>query len=115
MHRVIAWADGVECVVPACQQLPGLGIKVAPARLVPDRQPVTVEPDVPSGGPPDLVVGGGDDLPQLGAGDGAAHRAMECGASPLLPFDGGEVLHVAIRTGAKTAAKRPEWGRLGRL
>jgi hypothetical protein len=45
-------------------------------------------------GPPDLVVGGGDDLAQFGAGDGAADGKVDVRGEPPLGFDGGEVLQV---------------------
>ncbi len=46
------------------------------------------------GGPPDLVIGGGQDLAQLGAGDGAADRDVHVRRQTALRLDGGEVLDV---------------------
>ena len=62
--------------------------------LVPDRQPVAVEADRCRGGPPHLVVGGGDHLAQFAAGDGAAHRHVHMRREAALRLDGGEVLKV---------------------
>jgi hypothetical protein len=45
-------------------------------------------------GPPHLVVGRRDDLPDQLAGDGAADRGVQVGGAAALGFDGGEVLHV---------------------
>ena len=50
-------------LVPCGQQLPGRGVEVAAAGLIPHRQVVTLEPDLIRRWRPDLVVGGGDDLP----------------------------------------------------
>ena len=40
------------------------------------------------------MVGGGEDLAQLGAGNGAADRDVDVRGEPPLGLDGGEVLHV---------------------
>ena len=52
-------------------------------------------------GPPDLVVGGGQDPAQLGAGDGAADGDVDVRGQPPLRFDGGEVLHVVAEVAAQ--------------
>ena len=101
MRRVVVRADGVQGVVPVGQQLPRVGVEVAAGGLVPYRQVVALEKDLAGGGPPDLVVGGGEDLPQLGAGDGAAHRDVHVRGQPFLRFDGGEVLHVVAQDAAQ--------------
>jgi hypothetical protein len=60
------------------------------------------------GGPPDLVVRGGDELPQLGAGEGAAHGDMDVGGKPPLGFDGGEILHLVADEAAQVLGKSVE-------
>jgi hypothetical protein len=72
MQRLIRWADRVESLIPGGQDLPGGGVEVGAAGFVPDWQLAAVVADGVGGGPPDLVVGGGDDLAQVGARDGAA-------------------------------------------
>ena len=52
-------------------------------------------------GPPDLVVGGGQDPAELGAGDGAAHGDVDVRGEPPLRFDGGEVLQVVAEVAAQ--------------
>ena len=81
MPRLIIWADGVERFIPGGQQLAGGGVEVAAAGLIPDRQVVTLKSDGLCGGPPDLVVGSGDDLPQLGAGKVPRMATCTCAAS----------------------------------
>src|SRR5437764_15288324 len=44
--------------------------------------------------PPDLVVGGRGDCPQLRARNGAPDRGMKMRCPAFLRFDGAEVLHV---------------------
>jgi hypothetical protein len=48
-----------------------------------------------------LVVGGGDDLPQLVAGDGAADGEVDVRGKSPLGFDGGEVLQVVAEEAAQ--------------
>jgi hypothetical protein len=83
MQRLILRTNGVQGVIPGGQQLAGGGVEVAAAGVIPHRQVVTLEPDLTGGGPPDLVVGGGDDLPQLGPREGAAHGDVDVGARRL--------------------------------
>ena len=94
VQRLVTVADGVERLIPRHQDLAGVRVEVGPGVLVPDRQVPAVVLDGCRGGPPDLVVGRGDDLAQLGAGDGAADRDVDVRGEPLLGFDGGEVLQV---------------------
>jgi len=47
------------------------------------------------------VVGRGDDLAELGAGDGAADRDVHVRGEPPLWFDGGEVLDVVAGEAAQ--------------
>ena len=72
-----------------------------PVGLVPDGQLVAVVLDGAGVGPPDLVVGGGQDPAQLGAGDGAAHGDVDVRGEAPLGFDGGEVLHVVAEVAAQ--------------
>jgi hypothetical protein len=53
-----------------------------------------VVPDLVGGRPPDLVVRRGQDLPQLGAGHGAADRDVDVLGEPFLRLDCGEELEV---------------------
>ena len=101
VQRLVVRADGVEGLVPGRQDLAGGGVEVVAGCLVPDGQLVALEPHDVGGGPPDLVVGGGDDLPQVGAGDGAADRDVRVRGEPLLRFDGGEVLDVVAEVAAQ--------------
>ena len=52
--------------------------------LVPDRQLVPLEPDRGGGGPPDLVIGGGQDPAQLGPGHGPTHGDVDVRGEPPL-------------------------------
>ena len=70
-------------------------------RLVPDRQVVPVVLDGAGRRPPDLVVGGGQDAAQLGAGHGAAQGDVYVRGEPFLWFDGGEVLQVVAEVAAQ--------------
>ena len=77
VQRLIVRADGVEGVVPGREQLPGGRVEVPAGRFVPGRQLVIAVLELVRGWPPDLMVGGGDDLPQIGAGDGAADGQVD--------------------------------------
>jgi hypothetical protein len=55
---------------------------------------VAIEADCLGGQPPYLVVGGGEYLAELGAGDGTADRDVDVGSETALWLDGGEVLDV---------------------
>ena len=92
--RLVLVADGVEGLVPGREHFAGVRVEVGAGVLVPDRQVAAVVLDVRGGGPPDLVVGGGDDLAEFGAGDGAADGDVDVRGEPPLGFDGGEVLEV---------------------
>src|ERR1017187_6092498 len=94
MQRLVFLADRIERLVPAGQDLAGGRVEVGAGVLVPDRQVPAVILDGLGAGPPDLVVGRGDDLAQFGAGDGAADRDVDVRGEPALRFDGGEVLEV---------------------
>jgi hypothetical protein len=91
--RLVLVADGVEGLVPSRQHLARVWVKVGTGVLIPGRQVPAVVLDVRDG-PPDLVVGGGDDLAELGPGDGAADGEVDVRGEPPLGFDGGEVLQV---------------------
>ena len=56
---------------------------------------------VAGGWPPDLVVGRGEHLAQLGAGHGAADRHVHVRGEALLRFDRGEVLEVVAEEPAQ--------------
>ena len=101
VQRLVLVADGVEGLVPGGQDLAGGGVEVVAAGLVPDRQLAVVVLDLVGGWPPDLVVGGGEDLAQLGAGDGAADRDVDVRGEAALGFDGGEVLDVVAEEAAQ--------------
>lgn len=70
MQRLILRADGVERLIPSGEQLAGLGVEVPAGGFVPGRKAVAVVFDGARIRPPDLVVGGDDDLAQVGSGDG---------------------------------------------
>jgi hypothetical protein len=98
--RVVLVADGVEGLVPVRQYLAGVRVEVGAGVLIPDRKAVPVVLDF-CGGPPDLVVGGGDDLAEFGAGDGAADGEVDVRGEAALGFDGGEVLQVIAGVAAQ--------------
>ena len=78
-----------------------LGIDVPAGCLVPGRElPVVVHHSIGLR-PPDLVVGRGEHLAQLGARDRAPDRHMDMGSKPFLRFDDGEVLHVVAEVPAQ--------------
>ena len=110
VQRFIVRADGVEGLVPGRQDLPGRGVEVVAGRFVPDGQLVVLVPDY-VGGPPDLVVGGGDDGAQVGAGDGAAEGDVGVRGESFLGFDGGEVLDVVAEVAAQVLDEPVEQGR----
>src|SRR5260370_2469061 len=68
---------------------------------MPDRELIAVVPHGASAGPPDLMVGGGDDLPEVRSGDGAADRDVRMRSEPALRFDGDEVLDVVAEVAAQ--------------
>ncbi len=100
-------------MVPGRQDFPGDWVEIVPGVLVPDRQLVVLEPGDGDGGPPDLVVGRGQDPPQLGAGDGATHREVHVRGEAFLGFDGGEVLHVVTEVAAQVLNEPVEQRREG--
>src|SRR5262249_60311008 len=57
-----------------------------------------------------LVGGGGDDLPQRGAGGRAGDGDVDMRGEPLLWLDGGEVLHVVAEDAAKVLDEPVEQG-----
>ena len=57
------------------------------------------------------MVGGRDDLSQVGSGDGAAERDVEVWGEPFLRFDGGEVLDVVAEEPAQVLDETVERGR----
>src|SRR5690242_11952076 len=87
---------------------PVAGVEVAATGLIPHRQVVAVKAHSVGGGPPDLVIGSSDDLPQLGAGEGAAHGDMQVWRQAALGFDGGEVLHVVAEDAAQVLGEPVE-------
>jgi len=101
MQRLVIVPDGVEGLVPGREHLAGLRVEVGAGVLIPHRQAVAVVLDDFGGGPPDLVVGGGDDLAELGAGDGAADGDVDVRGEAPLGFDGGEVLQVIADVAAQ--------------
>ena len=94
VQRFVLVADGVEGLVPGRQHLAGVRVEECAGVLVPDRQVRAVVDGGLGGGPPDLVVGGGDDLAELVPRDGAADGEVDVRGEPALGFDGGEVLQV---------------------
>jgi hypothetical protein len=98
---LVAVADGVEGLVPGREYLAGAGVEVGAGLLVPGREVPAVVDGRAGGGPPDLVVGGGDDLAEFGAGDGAAQGDVDVRGEPALGFDGGEVLQVVADIAAQ--------------
>jgi len=72
-HVVRLVAELVQRLVPGWQDLPGGRVEVASYGRIPDRQLTVVVLDGGGAGPPDLVVGGGQDAADLGPGHGAAH------------------------------------------
>jgi hypothetical protein len=86
--------DGVERFGPGGQR--GAGVRVDPGAgvLVPDRGPVGGVRELVDGRPPDLVVGGGGDLPQHGPCDGAPDGEVGVRRQPLLWLDTAGVLDV---------------------
>ncbi len=101
MPRIVIRADGVQGFIPGRQQLAGGGVEVAAADLIPHRQIVAIEADGVGGGPPDLVVDGGDDLPQLGPcpGSGRCPRTgVTCRPSNSTSSNGVPVGGVGIRS-----------------
>jgi hypothetical protein len=63
----------IESLAPGGQQLAGCRVHVPAHGLMPDGQLAAVaETDLCRGGPPHLVIGRGDDLPQIGTGDRSA-------------------------------------------
>jgi hypothetical protein len=101
MPWLILVTNGIEGLVPGGQDFAGSRVKVAADALVPDRQLVAVEYDGRGSRPPDLVVSGGQDSAQFGAGDGAADGDVDVRGEPLLGFDGGEVLQVVAEVAAQ--------------
>jgi hypothetical protein len=91
VQRLVVVADGVECLVPGGQELTGRRVEVAAGCLVPDWQVRVVVLHLARGRPPDLVVGGGEHLAQLGAGNRAADGYVDVRGEPSLWLDGGEV------------------------
>jgi hypothetical protein len=77
VERLAVVAEVVEGLVPGGENLAGGGVEVVAAGFVPDRQLAVVVLDLGGRWPPDLVVGGGEDLAQLGAGDGAPDRDVD--------------------------------------
>ena len=86
--------DRVQRLLPGGQRLAGLRVDVAAGAVVPDGRRSRGVDDRVVRRPPDLVVGRGDDLPEQGAGHGAADGHVQVRGEPALGFDGGEVLHV---------------------
>ena len=100
VQRLVPVADGVEGLVPVRQYLAGVRMEVGVSVLVPDRQMPAVVLDV-CDGPPDLVIGGSDDLAELGAGDRAADGEVDVRGDAPLWFDGGEILQVIAGVAAQ--------------
>ena len=111
VQRFIVVADGVQRVIPGGQDFAGRGVEVGACLLIPDGQFLAVEPDGGGVRPPDLVVGRGQDLPQVRAGDRAAHGEMDMRGQPPLRLDGGEVLQVVAEEAAQVLDEPVEQGR----
>ena len=112
-NRATWWrlvAELVKRLVPGSQDFPGGRVEVVAGVLVPDRQLVTVVFDGAGVGPPDLVVGGGQDAADLGPGHGAAHGDVDVRGEPPLGFDGGEVLQVAAEVATQVLDEPVEQG-----
>jgi hypothetical protein len=91
--RVVLVADRIQGLVPGREDFPGGRVEVVAAGLVPDGQLAVAVLDF-GGWPPDLVIGRGQDLAQLGAGDGAPDRNVDVRGETALWLNGGEVLDV---------------------
>ena len=102
-HVLRLVAELVQCLVPRRQDFPGRRVEVVRCVLVPHGQLVAAVSDGAGVGPPDLVVGGGQDAADLGPGDGAAQGDVDVRGEPFLRFDGGEVLHVVAEVAAQTS------------
>jgi hypothetical protein len=100
-HVVRLVAELVKRLIPGRQDLPGGRVHIVAGMLIPHRYVIPVEFDLGRVWPPDLMVGRGQDAPDLGAGDGAAHSDMDVRSEPFLRFDGGEVLHVVAEVAAQ--------------
>jgi hypothetical protein len=73
--------DGVEGLVPGGQDLAGRRVEVGARLVVPHRRRAVLEANDGRVGPPDLVVSGGQDPAQLGAGHGGRMARWIWGAS----------------------------------
>jgi hypothetical protein len=101
VQRLVLWADGIQGLIPRRQELAGHRVEVAAGRLMPDRQvPVVVVHGIGLG-PPDLVIGRGENLAQLSAGHGSADRHVNVRGQPFLRLDNGEVLQVVADQAAQ--------------
>ena len=102
VQRLVVRADGVEGLVPGRQQLAGHRVEVAAGapHAISGRCPPSYAHGV-GAGPPDLVIGRGDHLAQVSAGDGAADRHVHVRGEPSLRLDGGEVLDVVAEVAAQ--------------
>jgi hypothetical protein len=96
-----AGEHGVQGLVPGRQESAGRGIEAAAAGVVPLGWVGVVVADVAGGWPPDLVIAGGDGLPQLGAGEGAADGDVDVRGKAALRLDRGEVLDVVAEEAAQ--------------
>ena len=108
--RLVLVGDGVEGLVPVRQDLAGVRVEVGARVLIPDRQVPAVVLDGLGWWPPDLVVGGGDDLAELLPGDGAADGEVDVRGEAALWFDGGEVLQVIAGVAAQVLDEPVEQG-----
>ena len=103
--RHVQWrggrADGVQSLVPARQYFAGVTVDVVAGCLMPDRQLVVLVPDAVGCWPPHLVIGGRDDLPQIGAGDSAAECDVRVRGQTFLRLDDSEVLDVVAEVAAQ--------------
>ena len=110
--QVIA-ADGIQGLIPGRQHLAGGRVDVPAHLVVPDGQLVAVAVLDRDVGPPDLVVGRGEDPAQLGPGDGAPQGDVDVRGEAALGFDGGEVLHVVAEVAAQVLDEPVEQRREG--
>src|SRR5215471_11143494 len=101
MPRVVLVADRVKGLVPGGEDFAGGRVEVVAAGVVPDRQLAVVVLHLGGRWPPDLVVGGSEDLAQLGTGDSAPDRDVDVRGEAALRLDGGEVLDVVSGEAAK--------------
>lgn len=96
----------VHRLVPRHEPHTGIGVDIRLRTLIPGGQLVDINGLVVAG-PPDLFVGGGDDLAEHVAGDHASDGGMGVEGEAALWFDGGEVLDLV--SGAAAQVLPAKW------